>query len=327
MADSNPQNVTALAIDLQTSGYDERGGLGAHQPASSMRSQAEPAFESATPRAQRPAEPRGQRVAGRHDRRYAPRSDEDLLFLYNVVGSGLFPHAAHPAARRAANSRAPTTNAAPAVIVNETLARRMWQTPENAIGKRLRAAPASGAKSIGVARDLKYARLSEEPRPFVYYPLLQTYMPALTFTRAPSGDSPTRCAGPRSRAAARSAIPIVRSIMLAEQTRVALSVYELAAGALTMFGVMTIVLAAIGIYGLVAYTVQQSTQEIGIRMAVGAAACDVVWDFLRRGAMLAGDRRRDRPGAWPRRRAARFDRCSTASARAMRSPSAAARSS
>ena len=54
-----------------------------------------------------------------------------------------------------------------------------------------------------------------------------------------------------------------------------------------MFGLMTIVLAAIGIYGLVAYTVKQSTQEIGIRMAVGASRVDVAWDFLRRGATLA----------------------------------------
>ena len=49
-----------------------------------------------------------------------------------------------------------------------------------------------------------------------------------------------------------------------------------------------IVLAAIGIYGLVAYTVEQSTQEIGIRMAIGANRMDVLWDFLRRGSMLAG---------------------------------------
>jgi putative ABC transport system permease protein len=55
-----------------------------------------------------------------------------------------------------------------------------------------------------------------------------------------------------------------------------------------VFGLMTILLAAIGIYGLVAYTVQQSTQEIGIRMAVGASRMDVVRSFLLRGATLAG---------------------------------------
>jgi putative ABC transport system permease protein len=82
-------------------------------------------------------------------------------------------------------------------------------------------------------------------------------------------------------------MPIARSLTLAAQTRQALSVYQLAAGALTMFGVMTIALAAIGIYGLVAYTVRQSTQEIGIRIAVGAGRADVVLTFLKRGTALA----------------------------------------
>ncbi len=112
--------------------------------------------------------------------------------------------------------------------------------------------------------------------------------PPSRFTRAPSRDS--AYAMRRVRAHVQEidpAIPIVRSATLSEQTRVALSVYELAAGALTMFGVMTIVLAAIGIYGLVAFTVQQSTQEIGIRMAVGAQRRDVAWSFLGRGAKLA----------------------------------------
>jgi ABC-type antimicrobial peptide transport system permease subunit len=82
-------------------------------------------------------------------------------------------------------------------------------------------------------------------------------------------------------------VPVLSSRMLPETTRVALSVYELAAGLLSMFGLMTIVLASLGIYGLVAYSVRQSTQEIGIRLAVGASRGAVAWTFLKRGAGLA----------------------------------------
>ena len=176
-----------------------------------------------------------------------------------------------------------------AVIINDTLARRLWQTPDNAIGKRLKTATGDWRTIVGVARDLKYSRLSEEPRPFVYFPLLQNYVPTLIVHARSTGDAAAALRRVRDHVQKIDpSIPIVRSMMLSEQTRVALSVYQLAAAALTMFGVMTIVLAAIGIYGLVAYTVQQSTQEIGIRMAIGARQIDVVRDFLVRGALLAG---------------------------------------
>ena len=122
----------------------------------------------------------------------------------------------------------------------------------------------------------------------MYYPLLQNYTNALTIHARTTGDVADAIRRVREQVLAIDpAIPIMRSNTLTDQTQVALSVYQLAAGALTMFGVMTIVLAAIGIYGLVAYTVQQSTQEIGIRMAVGASRAGVAWDFLRRGAVLA----------------------------------------
>ena len=76
--------------------------------------------------------------------------------------------------------------------------------------------------------------------------------------------------------------------MLTEQARGDLGNYEMAASALVMFGAMTIALSALGIYGLVAYTVRQSTQEIGIRLAVGASRMDVVRRFVGRGLGLAG---------------------------------------
>ena len=59
-------------------------------------------------------------------------------------------------------------------IVNETLARRMWQTPDAAIGKRFKSG-GDWLTIVGVARDVKYARLTEEPRPYFYLPFLQAY--------------------------------------------------------------------------------------------------------------------------------------------------------
>jgi ABC-type antimicrobial peptide transport system permease subunit len=82
-------------------------------------------------------------------------------------------------------------------------------------------------------------------------------------------------------------LPLLSSKLLIDQTRVALSPYEMAAGTLVMFGIMTILLSALGIYGLVAYTVQQSTLEIGVRIAVGASRFDVVRQFLGRGLVLS----------------------------------------
>jgi predicted permease len=220
---------------------------------------------------------------------YSPRSDEDMLFLYNVVAPDYFRTLRIPLLAGRDFVRTDDANAPAAVIINETLARRFWQTPDNAVGKRLRSGSTEWRNVIGVVRDLKYSRLSEAPRPFVYYPLLQTFVPSLTVHARALGDLSHAMRRVRDHVQALDpSIPITRSTTLTEQTRVALSVYELAAGALTMFGVMTIVLAAIGIYGLVAYTVQQSTQEIGIRMAIGASRGDVAWTFLRRGTVLAG---------------------------------------
>jgi len=280
-------NVTSIAIDLKTAGYDDtRGPIAITRLLDALA--AEPAFERAALALNVPMSlvdpgPRATNVEG-----YAPRSDEDMLFLYNIVSPQYFQALRIPLLAGRDFTRTDGPGAQPAVIVNETMARRFWQTPEDAIGKRLRSGTSEWRTVIGVARDLKYARLNEAPRPFVYYPLLQTYTPGFVIHARTGGDLNYAMRRVRDHVQALDpAIPITLSRTLTEQTRVALSVYELAAGALTMFGVMTIVLAAIGIYGLVAYTVQQSAQEIGIRMAVGASRGDVVWNFLRRGAGLA----------------------------------------
>ncbi len=118
-----------------------------------------------------------------------------MLFLYNIVSPDYFRTLRIPLLAGRDFTRTDDAGAQPAVIVNETLARRFWQTPENAVGKRFRSGSDEWRNVIGVARDLKYSRLSEAPRPFVYYPLLQTYAPSFTIhARAARRPQLTRCA-------------------------------------------------------------------------------------------------------------------------------------
>jgi predicted permease len=280
-------NVTSVAIDLQTAGYDQpRGSVIVTRLLDTLA--AEPAFEGASlatnvPMSLVDGASRSTAIEG-----YAPRSDEDMMFLYNIVAPAYFRTLRIPLLAGREFARTDDANAPAAVIINETMARRFWQSPQNAIGKRIRSGENEWRSIVGVAKDITYSRLSEAPRSFVYYPLLQTYAPAITIHARAVGDVNYAMRRVRDRVLEIDpAIPITRSTTLREQTRVALSIYQMSAGGLTMFGMMTILLAAIGIYGVVAYTVKQSTQEIGIRMAIGAQRADVAWSFLRRGAALA----------------------------------------
>ena len=280
-------HVTSVAIDLQTAGYDEpRGRVLANRLLDTIDT--EPAFSTATLAMNSPMSlvdgaSRQTQIEG-----YAPRPDEDMLFLYNVVSPAYFQTLRIPLLAGRDFMRSDDQGSQGVVIVNQTLARRFWQSDKDAIGKRLRRG-GEWKVVVGVVGDLKYSRLSKAPHPFTYYPLLQNYVPSFAIQARTNGDLSYAMRRVRDHMQSLDAtIPIVKPMTLADQTRAALNIYQLAASALTMFGVMTIVLAAIGIYGLVAYTVRQSTQEIGIRMAIGASRSAVVWTFLGRGTWLAG---------------------------------------
>ena len=109
------------------------------------------------------------------DRRLHPRRDEDLTFLSNIVAPDYFRTLSiRLVAGREFESRDDAA-AMPVAIVNETLARRFWGGGAEAVGKRVRVASDEWRTVIGVARDVKYSRVTEAPRPYVYLPFLQTY--------------------------------------------------------------------------------------------------------------------------------------------------------
>jgi len=140
---------------------------------------------------------------------------------------------------------------------------------------------------VGVAHDIKYARVTEDPRPHMYLPFGQLYRSNMTL------HVRSRDAGPALLERVRGIVqrldpnlPILNARMLTEQTRSALSVFSMAAGVLMTFGVIAMILTALGTYGLVAYAARQSTHEIGIRLAIGANRVDVLRGFLGRGLRL-----------------------------------------
>jgi predicted permease len=282
------RNVASVSVDVKPSGYDEgRGRVFYQQVLDSLR--ADEGIASASLAAFLPLTlvdgPSGVvRIEG-----YERRRDEDLSFLFNVVAPDYFQtlRIGLVAGRDFSRRDDPMTSGV--AIVNEAMARRFWGTIPGAIGKRLSFGGEDWRTVVGVARNVKYARLTEDPRPHVYLPFLQRYVPNMTLQVRGSAASPHLLEQVRGRVQALDPnLPILSSRMLGEQTRVALNTFETAAAALMMFGVIAMGLAALGIYGLVSYTVKQSTHEIGIRMALGAQRAQVARRFLGRGLRLGG---------------------------------------
>ncbi len=167
------------------------------------------------------------------------------------------------------------------------MARRFWGGVAEAIGQRVRLSDGDWRTVIGVAQDVKYARINEEPRPYVYVPFLQAYQSNMILhTRGPAGVGALLEQAREHIGTLDPDLPILYARSLHEQTSAALTILEMAATMLFVFGVAGMALAALGLYGLVSYTVKQSTHEIGIRKALGASQFSLVRGFLGRGLRL-----------------------------------------
>jgi predicted permease len=176
-------------------------------------------------------------------------------------------------------------------IVNQTFANQYFPN-ENAVGKRFTFDPKKPdeIEIIGVARDAKYARQRDEIPPTVYSPWRQELrgMGFATFEVRTAGDPTSAITSVREAVREVDAnLPLNNLKTQVEQADETLRMERLFAKLVTLFGLLAQQLAAIGLFGVMAYSVAQRTREIGIRMALGAGRSDVLKMILRQGMALA----------------------------------------
>jgi predicted permease len=176
----------------------------------------------------------------------------------------------------------------PVVLINETLARRFFPD-EDPIGKRLDiSGPTYMREIVGVVGDVKQDGLRRPTPPQVYEPFYQK--PATGFTVVIRGSDPARLADvlrSELRAVDRDQ-PVSHVEPMTAIVGRTLSTDRMSAGLLSLFGAMALGLAAIGIFGLLAYSVARRTREIGVRMALGAPRSGIVQMIVGEGMMVVG---------------------------------------
>ena len=217
---------------------------------------------------------------------YTPREGEEVMAYYNQVGPAYFETMGIPLVQGRAISSRDTAGQPAIAVINETMARRYWPG-RDPVGATIRFG--SGPVTVvGVARDGKYSRLSEEPRNYVYLPALQNYRPDLLLHVRT--DSDPAVVLPAVRAVVRSLdpnLPLFDIRTIEEHMRISRFIVRMAASMLGLFGVLGVLLAGVGLYGVIAFNAAQRTREIGLRMALGAGRGQVVWLVLRDGFTLA----------------------------------------
>jgi putative ABC transport system permease protein len=210
------------------------------------------------------------------------------LVQLNTVEPGYFETMGIPLKRGRDFAVTDHKDAPHVVVINETMAKQFWPEQE-ALGKRFKFFGQDWWNEVvGIAKDGKYNFLGENPQPHIYLSLEQVFEPAVTLHVRASGDPATALGMARREVQQMDRLlPITGVFTYGEILRQSLWAPRMGAALLVVFGLLSLLLAVIGIYGVMSYSVNQRARELGLRMALGADPSEVVRLVVRQGALLA----------------------------------------
>ncbi len=220
---------------------------------------------------------------------YQPPPEEQPAVEYNEVGEDYFVTMGIPLLSGREFTRADDEKGALVAVVNETMAKRYW-SGKDPIGERVQV-KGRWMRVVGVAKDSKYQSVRETPKPFFYVPWRQNAtVGSGLYIRTPLSAETMATAVAREVRALDARLAPFEMITMQEQVDRSTSAQLVAVTLVGVLGGLALLLAAIGLYGVMSYAVSESSRELGLRMALGAGASNVLRLVMSRGLglMLGG---------------------------------------